>query len=355
MTTAPPALPGRAWNKRLKESHELTRLLLVKADMRVVIAKDIAGNNAISAEQTVASGGGMAFSPDGTISVGGSGPPLVNAYGTWTWGPQVANPGINPGEANGWFWLNLNGKTVAYSSQNEVNFGGQFFQEQFDANIFYYLNYFFVIDNSPVISDPGPHPQPIIQGPFTSDPDGSSITAPNGTLATDDGVWTWGTLSSGTDYNVLLNGIPASFAATTLTIDSHGTLFVLSGGQWQCWINYFLFNPEVPPTSAPMPKAISMSPSFISGKSWMTGHAGDVITTVTVTMSDGSPFAGSYTFNDVFGSTGLLTMSGNNVVLQRDMTSADASNGLAQFILWPSQNGVQLRSGANFFDMRITS
>jgi hypothetical protein len=54
----------------------------------------------------------------------------------WTWGPQVADPGINPGEANGWFWLNLNGKTVAYSSQNEVNFGGQFFQEQFDANIF---------------------------------------------------------------------------------------------------------------------------------------------------------------------------------------------------------------------------
>jgi response regulator RpfG family c-di-GMP phosphodiesterase len=36
MTTAPPALPGRAWNKRLKESHELTRLLLVRADIRVV-------------------------------------------------------------------------------------------------------------------------------------------------------------------------------------------------------------------------------------------------------------------------------------------------------------------------------
>jgi len=27
--------PGRAWNKRLKESHEFTCLLLVKADMRV--------------------------------------------------------------------------------------------------------------------------------------------------------------------------------------------------------------------------------------------------------------------------------------------------------------------------------
>ena len=36
MTAAPPALPARAWNKRLKESHELTRLPLVKADMRVV-------------------------------------------------------------------------------------------------------------------------------------------------------------------------------------------------------------------------------------------------------------------------------------------------------------------------------
>jgi hypothetical protein len=31
----PPALPGTAQNKRLKESHKFTRLLLGKADMRV--------------------------------------------------------------------------------------------------------------------------------------------------------------------------------------------------------------------------------------------------------------------------------------------------------------------------------
>ena len=35
MTAVPPALPGTAQNKRLKESHEFTRLLLGKADMRV--------------------------------------------------------------------------------------------------------------------------------------------------------------------------------------------------------------------------------------------------------------------------------------------------------------------------------
>jgi DNA-binding MarR family transcriptional regulator len=34
MPTSPP-LPGRAWNKRLKESHKFMRLLLGKADMRV--------------------------------------------------------------------------------------------------------------------------------------------------------------------------------------------------------------------------------------------------------------------------------------------------------------------------------
>ena len=34
MAAEPPALPGAAQNKRLKESHELTRLLLGKADMR---------------------------------------------------------------------------------------------------------------------------------------------------------------------------------------------------------------------------------------------------------------------------------------------------------------------------------
>jgi hypothetical protein len=40
MTAVPPALPGRACNKRLKESHEFTRLLLEKADMRVVYYVD---------------------------------------------------------------------------------------------------------------------------------------------------------------------------------------------------------------------------------------------------------------------------------------------------------------------------
>ena len=33
--TAPPAVPGTASNSRLKKSHEFTRLLLEKADMRV--------------------------------------------------------------------------------------------------------------------------------------------------------------------------------------------------------------------------------------------------------------------------------------------------------------------------------
>ena len=36
MTAVPPAVPGRAWNKRLKESREFICLLLEKADMRVV-------------------------------------------------------------------------------------------------------------------------------------------------------------------------------------------------------------------------------------------------------------------------------------------------------------------------------
>ena len=39
MTAVPPALPGTAQNKRSKESHEFTRLLLGKADMRVVIIR----------------------------------------------------------------------------------------------------------------------------------------------------------------------------------------------------------------------------------------------------------------------------------------------------------------------------
>jgi hypothetical protein len=40
MTAVPPALPGTAQNKRLKKSHEFARLLLGKADMRVVTLDD---------------------------------------------------------------------------------------------------------------------------------------------------------------------------------------------------------------------------------------------------------------------------------------------------------------------------
>jgi acetyl esterase/lipase len=40
MTAVPPALPGTAQNKRLKESHEFTRLLLGKADMRVELFRE---------------------------------------------------------------------------------------------------------------------------------------------------------------------------------------------------------------------------------------------------------------------------------------------------------------------------
>src|SRR6266576_632955 len=39
MTTAPPALPGRTWNKRLKASRELACLLLGMADMRVDVLR----------------------------------------------------------------------------------------------------------------------------------------------------------------------------------------------------------------------------------------------------------------------------------------------------------------------------
>ena len=55
MTAVPPALPGRAWNKRLKESHKFTRLLLGKADMRVVqILRLVPGSEGGSRPKAVA-------------------------------------------------------------------------------------------------------------------------------------------------------------------------------------------------------------------------------------------------------------------------------------------------------------
>jgi hypothetical protein len=324
----------------------------------IVVSKDLAGNNAVSAQQTVSGGSGLGFSPDETISNPPGGAALINGYGTWTWGAQIASHGIHA--PNGWYWVKLNGKTVFFSGQNRIDFGEQFFADWFDGNWFcYQANYGFFINCSPSIcapyGPPTPITPPIVTGPFTPSPDGTSLTAPNSTVTTADGIWTWGTGTGGANYQLVLNGVYLDINASQVQVNSHGNLFLLrDNGSWYAWLNYALC-PATGPTSGPIPVAINMSPSFIPTISFGSGLAGNVMSTPAITMSDGSTFSGTVSVTpDLLGlGANFLTYSGGKLVLTRNLTSSD--EGPQVFDVYPSQNGVQLTSGAHLFNMGVTS
>ena len=322
----------------------------------VVISKDLAGNNSISAEQTVAAGSGLGYSPDGSVSNPPSGPALVNGYGTWTWGTNFAPPGIHA--ANGWYWVKLNGKVVAFSGQNRVDFGEQLFVDEFDGNWFcFQAAYGLFVNFSPNIGPPYGPPAPLVppiaNGPFIPSADGTSITAPNGTVTSVDGVWTWGAQSGGSFYNLVLNGVPIlSVNASQVQVNSHGNLFLLrDNGSWYAYLNYTL-NPAVGPTANPIPVAIDLSPSYVV-VSWPAGTNGATATTPAVTMSDGSIFAGTLAVVPV-DTQNFLSVSGGRLVYNRNLTAGDVGQP-ATFSVYATQNGVQLTSGAYQVEVGVTS
>jgi hypothetical protein len=90
--------------------------------------------------------------------------------------------------------------------------------------------------------------------------------------------------------------------------------------------------PAPPPGSPPVPTAITLSPT--SATTPDNAPAGTVLTTATVTMSDGSQFAGTLSSSDT---TGFFAISGLNIVTARALTSAD--DGTHSTTITASQNG----------------
>jgi hypothetical protein len=295
------------------------------------------------------------------ISLPPNGPTLTNGYGPWAWGAQVLAPGIHA--PNGWFWITLNGKTVFFSGENVLAYGNQIFADFTDGNWFCYQdNYQFQINCSGADLETdicAPYgnviPVPNVGGPFTPSPDGTAITAPTGTVTTVDGVWTWGTGTGGSNYQVWLNGVYIFHNASQMQVDSHGSLFYLKDdGNWRAWLNYAEC-PAVAPTASPIPVTINMTPSWIHTYSYPTGTVNTVIAAAAVTMSDGSAFSGtvSVTPDSIGFGANFLGYSGGNLVLTRNLMSGDI--GAQGFDVYPSQNGVQLVSGAYLFVMGVTS
>jgi hypothetical protein len=90
--------------------------------------------------------------------------------------------------------------------------------------------------------------------------------------------------------------------------------------------------PPPPPSSGPVPTAITLSPA--SATTPDNSPAGTVLTTATVTMSDGSQFTGTLTSSDT---SGFFAISGPNIVTARALTSAD--DGPHSTVITASQNG----------------
>jgi large repetitive protein len=91
----------------------------------------------------------------------------------------------------------------------------------------------------------------------------------------------------------------------------------------------------VTPPSPSTPTAITLSPA--SATTPDNVPAGTLLTTATVTMSDGSQFTGTLTSSDT---TGFFAISGLNIVTGRALTSADV--GTHSTTITASQNGASV-------------
>jgi hypothetical protein len=290
-----------------------------------VIAKDVDGNNSISDEQTV---GGSGISPDGTTIYGNTGGTLQTLYGTWDFGDQYGGPGP---DGNIYRYPLLNGREILNTDGIEGNMiafrqmvvdkGGNLFGLTYSSVWNVWDDYSWLYDgnypNSGTNYDPLPPSQ--VTPPFTPSPDGTSITGGTGSLTSIDGVWSFGA-ANGSGWNLMLNGTNVGISGGTLAVDaieinSHGQVWARQAGTTNrnLWLEQVL-TPEPPPTASPIPIGISMNPS-INGTISHTAPVGTLIAVVTVTMSDGSAFAGTYTVGGNGNGDVYATMSGNNLVV----------------------------------------
>jgi hypothetical protein len=318
------------------------------------------------------------------INPGESSFSLVNTFGTFSWtNHQVEDPGGTPHEQYGMWDLLLtpagggtaqqltlpNGLGAMSMAQDQ---NGTVYIEQGDANWYVFLGWTLTIVGSPepIFTPPTAGQVPNVSGPFTPSADSMTpITAPVGTKTSVDGVWTWGAADTGGDFFLLLNGASTGVSAHTLTIESNGRAFANQAhtGSNKVFLGYS-FGSSGAPTAGPIPIGIAFAPSYYSSngscvaasatcapivsRSGLGGSnvAGHLIATAMVTMSDGSGFAGTYSFfnNPPGSATAAFQVVGNQIQLSRPLTIADDSvtnGGPQEFFAWPVQNGVTMSAG----------
>ena len=299
----------------------------------VVVCEDQFGNFAHTIDQTLFSGSTI-FPPNGS---------LVTGYGTWSWGTE-----FSPAPAFGgapFYRVLLNGKVVWGGSssvgpfgafqQMTVTNGGNLYAKGADQIWWSFTNYAWLDDGSPdIVPVPLPPPPSNFHPPYTPSLDGTTISGGVGNVTTADGVWGFGA-ATGSGWFTTLNGLQVGGPCNQIQVNAHGQAFFRNSdsGAWFVWESNTSF-PAVAPTSGPIPIALDFTPSFAM-PAFLT-PIGTVIATITVTTSNGSPFAGTLTMS---GTTSDLGVSGRNIVTQN---SPLQGNGQV-FVVTATQNGSTFR------------
>jgi hypothetical protein len=316
--------------------------------------------------------GGTAISPDGTQidtlnSLSGS---VTNGYGTWTFGSAVT-PGTDqgpPGPFGTFNYVKLNGKILSLQNVPEaqairVDYGGNVFVLTTQNDRWWYQFASWYAGNhfvgSPTIGNGGDaHPPagngiyfldsiPIYSPPYTSSPDGTTIAAGVGSLTTSDGVWTWGTVTSGS-ASPLLNDVPISILptagfATQMTVSHGGILFALSGnGHWFAYIKLDWYDCGTSIPAGPIPIDVTLSTNLNNSITHSPATPnGTVIASIVVTMSDGSPFSGTLSVVGDAITAGFAGISGLNLVV----ISTPPLGSYGSNVVSATQNGALVSSG----------
>jgi hypothetical protein len=171
-------------------------------------------------------------------------------------------------------------------------------------------------------------------------PDGTQVAPGSGlSIYTKDGTWSFGAFAvDGINAAVLLNGASAQgFYGHLLVVANGGQLYVLGVTVWWVWQGGQFVQSSQSIPSPVYPIAITLTPA--SSMLPNNSPAGTVIATATVTMSDGSQFAGTLSTSDA----NFFAISGNTIVTARALTAAD--DGTHTTVITAHQGGYSLSAG----------
>jgi hypothetical protein len=322
-----------------------------------VVVKDRAGNSSYAQDQTIGA------SPDGSF-ITAPGSKLVTQYGEWSFGAQTTPPASSYG-GGPLYYILLNGKpasgpTYAMADKLMVDFGGNLYAASFDLNWYGWGGYEWQGNNSGSLSGPNPPSggSNLMPGlpsgfnpPYVASADGS--TSSTGPLTTQDGVWTIDGSSHLILNNIALGGAQNGFtSANMLEVNAHGQLFFRDlSNNWWIW-EYNTANQIVgTPPSGAVPVGITFSNMAGGGPYPVVSHtapSGTHIADISVTMSDGSAFSGTYTVT--LDNSGLLfaSTSGNSLVTAVGWNNAQAGRIVQVTAV---QNGCGC---SNFIDTQVT-